>query len=105
MFRNWYDRYIKFLDYFKYADCYQFTRNSILPKDKVFAVNENLFIQFCEKKSMNGHFGYIWREKFRPLQPTEIFRRGYQPIEKIIDYMPNPEVNRNPRNFSRFWFG
>ena len=88
VFRNAYDRYIRFLDNFRVADSWQYTKENVLPKRNFFITRKNIFIQFCEKKSMNGHCGYIWRlhKGGVKTRDDEMFAQGYKPIEEIIEH-------------------
>lgn len=86
VFRNAYDKYLRFLDNYKFADSWQFTNERILPKKHFFGTKKNIFIQFCEKKSMNGHCGYIWRINKKDATDQQIFSYGYKPIEQIIPH-------------------
>lgn len=84
VFKKYYDIYLKFLDSVKIADCFQFNKDLIVKKDIFFVPSRNLFIQFCNSKSMNGHHGYIWRSGGRSLTRNEIFGKGFPSIESLI---------------------
>ena len=110
VFREYYDRYIEFLDKFKFADAFQFTNDGILEKKRFYMPTKNLFIQYCNKRSMNGHRGYIWRMCGRTLSNREIFSMGYIPIEKVLGEgecpkEPCEEVNQQTYVQRMFWFG
>lgn len=85
LFKDRYDMYIKTLDNFIVCDSYQFDDSKFGPKDTVFMPNKNLFIQYCDKKSMTNYIGYLWNINGKNLSNEDVFKRGYSPIESILD--------------------
>lgn len=104
VFNKAFDSYLRFLNKYKYADVFQFDDKDV-NKSRYLATKKVMFIQFCEKKSMNGHSGYIMRQSGRDLTYNQIMKMGFSPIDKFVKGKTANKPKVRHIDHSKYYYG